>query len=59
LVPVEQAHRLERVFKDKKITYDIKLYPEQGHGFFGPDARTPNRAFRFFDKYLKTKGAKR
>lgn len=54
LVKVEEAHHLEKVFKDKQVDYEIKLYPNQGHGFFGADAKDAGvRAIEFFDKYLK------
>jgi carboxymethylenebutenolidase len=54
LVPVEEAHKLERVLKDKNQPYEIKIYAGQGHGFTG-EAGTDalRRTIGFLDKHLK------
>lgn len=58
LVSVEEARKLEAVLKEKGLPYEIKLYPEQGHGFRGDDARDAlARTFAFLDKHLKPKAA--
>jgi carboxymethylenebutenolidase len=53
VVPVAEARRLERLFQEKKVTYEIHIYPDQSHGFTGAaagDAR--ERTIRFLDKHL-------
>jgi carboxymethylenebutenolidase len=37
LVSVEQAHKLEALFKEHAIPYEIHIYPEQNHGFMDAD----------------------
>jgi carboxymethylenebutenolidase len=56
IVPVAEARRLQRLFKQKNITFEIQVYPDQGHGFSG-DAATDarQRTLRFLDKYLAGK----
>ena len=34
-VPVEQAYRLVRILQRHKISYQIRIYPDQGHVFKG------------------------
>lgn len=34
-VPVAQAHELSALLDQKKLPYEIKIYPGQGHGFSG------------------------
>lgn len=52
-VPVEMAHALENVLKEKGVEYEIKLYPEQGHGFRGEDSLDAmKRTLNFLDKHL-------
>ena len=53
IVPVEHAYALERFLNDRRVPYEIKIYPGQGHGFTGlvpADAGT--RTIRFLDRYL-------
>jgi dienelactone hydrolase len=53
VVPVGEARRLERLFTEKKVTFEIHVYPDETHGFTGAaadDAR--ERTLRFLDKYL-------
>jgi carboxymethylenebutenolidase len=53
-IPVKEAHSLEKIYKDKQLPYEIKLYAGQGHGFTGDDAKdATKRAIAFFDKHLK------
>ena len=54
VVPVAQAKALETLCKDKKIPYEICLYPGQGHGFLGEPGRDASRrTLAFFDTHVK------
>lgn len=54
VVPVAQAKALERLCEEKKIPYEICIYPGQGHGFFGETGRDASRrTLAFFDAHLK------
>jgi dipeptidyl aminopeptidase/acylaminoacyl peptidase len=35
-VPVEHAHRIEKLLKGRGVPHEVKIYPDQGHGFHGP-----------------------
>lgn len=35
-VKVEEAHKLDKLFKQKKIDHEMFFYPDQGHGFSEP-----------------------
>ena len=53
-VPVEEAYRLQKLLEKKQIPYEIKIYPEVGHGF---DDQTVwrdagLRSLQFLQKYL-------
>jgi carboxymethylenebutenolidase len=53
IIPVSEAHYLQKILEDKKVSYEIKIYPGVGHGFDGEvwkDARV--RALAFLQKYL-------
>ena len=53
-VPVAEAYKLETLLKSKKSPYEIKIYPQQGHGFTGPAAADAmQRTVAFFEKNLK------
>lgn len=53
-VPVTEAYNLETILKSKKSPYEIKIYPQQGHGFNGPAAADAmQRTVTFFGKNLK------
>ncbi len=53
IISVDEATKLERLFKERKLTYEMKLYPRQGHVFKGDDARdAAHTAIRFLKKYL-------
>ena len=44
IIPVSEAHYLQKMLEDKKIPHEIKIYPGAGHGFDGEvwkDARSP------------------
>jgi dienelactone hydrolase len=52
-VPVERAHELERVLKQHRIPYQIKIYPDQGHVFQGlAQLDAMRRVAGFFRSYL-------
>jgi carboxymethylenebutenolidase len=54
VVPVQEAYDLVKLLKDKGRSYEIVLYPEQGHVFRGEDELDSARRSReFLDKYLK------
>jgi carboxymethylenebutenolidase len=54
VVPVAEAHKLERVFREKDFAYEIRVYPGQGHRFTGePDVDAYRRSLSFFDKHVK------
>jgi dipeptidyl aminopeptidase/acylaminoacyl peptidase len=56
IVPVSNAHRLERHYKANKLPYEIKIYKVQGHGFTGEDGKDSSaRTLAFFNKHLKEK----
>ena len=58
IIPVSEAHYLQKLLDDKKIPYEIKIYPGAGHGFEGDalqDARV--RSLAFLQKYLGRKPA--
>lgn len=54
LVSVDEAYKLEQLLKEKKLPYEMKIYPGQGHGFTG-EARldSAKRAMAFLEEHLK------
>ncbi|MDB5310010.1 MAG: dienelactone hydrolase [Gemmataceae bacterium] len=53
LVSVKDTEKLDKVLTDLKVPHETKIYPEQGHGFNGPDERdSVDRVVRFLDKHL-------
>jgi dienelactone hydrolase len=54
LVSVKEAYALERLLKSKSLPYEIKIYPQQGHGFSGTAVTdSMQRTLAFFDRNLK------
>jgi carboxymethylenebutenolidase len=54
VVPVSEAQKLEKVFRQKDFQYEIRVYPGQGHRFTGePNADAYRRSLAFFDKHVK------
>ena len=57
-VPVAEAHKLERLLEKQRAPYEIRIYPNQEHGFDGPEGDPAaakdawERTLAFFDKYL-------
>jgi carboxymethylenebutenolidase len=59
VVPVKEAEALERLFTEKNIRFEKKIYPKQGHGFLGADgADAVKRSGAFFEKYVKNAPAR-
>jgi carboxymethylenebutenolidase len=59
LVPVSEAHKLERVLTQNGRPFEIRIYPGVGHGFYGADADDAlRRALDFFDRHLKAGGGR-
>jgi len=55
IVSVDEAYALEKLFKSKNLPYEIKIYPDQGHGFSGTaSVDALQRTIAFFDKNLKS-----
>ncbi len=55
IVSVKDAAKLEALLKSRRIPYEIKIYPNQGHGFGGADGIDAlRRTLTFFDKHLKS-----
>ncbi|HEY2499713.1 MAG TPA: dienelactone hydrolase family protein [Candidatus Angelobacter sp.] len=53
VVPVDRAHELERILQQHKIPYQIKIYPDQGHVFYGiAQLDAMRRVAGFFKSYL-------
>jgi carboxymethylenebutenolidase len=36
-VPVDEAHKLERLLQEASVAYEMQIYPGAGHGFRGAD----------------------
>src|SRR5262249_35699978 len=54
LVPVKEAYALEALLKIKGVPYEMKIYPQQGHGFSGSAATdSMRRTVAFLDRNLK------
>jgi len=54
IVSVNEAYKIEKMFKEKGTTYEMKIYGNQGHGFLGADGEdSTKRTIAWFDKYLK------
>jgi carboxymethylenebutenolidase len=54
-VPVSEAHKLKQLFEQTGTDYEMKLYPNAGHGFSGMDMfDAGQRTFSFLERTLKT-----
>jgi dienelactone hydrolase len=52
-VPIDRAYELERILQQHKISYQIKIYPDQGHVFRGlAQLDAMGRVTQFFRNYL-------
>ena len=53
IVPVENAHRLEALLTARKVPHEMKIYPDQGHGFFGAaQIDAAGRILAFLQRHL-------
>jgi len=50
VVPVSNASDLEKLLQKKSVTYEIKIYPHQGHGFEGDAVADANQRIAAFLK---------
>lgn len=56
VVPVSRAYELERLFKEKGVRYEMKIYAGQKHGLEGDAASDANkRTVAFLGEYLNGK----
>jgi len=54
IVPVAEAHKLERLLAGKKFSCEVRIYPGQGHRITGDDGVDAyRRSIAFLDKHLK------
>ncbi|HEY3414029.1 MAG TPA: dienelactone hydrolase family protein [Armatimonadota bacterium] len=54
LVGVEEAHKLERLFSERKVAFETHIYPEQNHGFMDGDGEdSARRMIAFFRERMK------
>jgi carboxymethylenebutenolidase len=54
VVPVAEAHKLERLLKENRVPYEIHIYRGAGHGFLGDAGEDSGRRTQaFFDAHLK------
>jgi carboxymethylenebutenolidase len=52
-VPVEEAYNLQKLLEKKGIPYEMKIYPNEGHGFESEIWRDGGqRSLQFLQKYL-------
>jgi carboxymethylenebutenolidase len=52
-IPVAEAYNLQRLLEEKKIAYEMKIYPGAGHGFEGDVRRDAGlRTLRFLQTHL-------
>ena len=53
IVPVENAHRLEKLLQGRGVPHEVKIYPDQGHGFSGAaQIDAAGRILAFLQKHL-------
>jgi carboxymethylenebutenolidase len=58
IVPITEADTLEKVFKEKSVSYEKRIYAGQGHGFTGEDGEdAARRAVAFFERHLRSRAA--
>jgi carboxymethylenebutenolidase len=52
-VPVSEAHQVREIAERKQVPYEMKIYPDVGHGF-GPEVMldAAQRTLRFLQRYL-------
>ena len=53
---MNEAYNLKQLFEQTGTTYEMKLYPNAGHGFSGMDMLDAGqRTFSFLERKLKAK----
>jgi carboxymethylenebutenolidase len=53
VVPVDNAHRIETLLKARGVPHEIKIYPDQGHGFHGAaQIDAAGRILAFLQRHL-------
>ena len=53
VVPVAEAHKLQKLFEEKKVPYEIEIYPGEDHNFTEKTrALADAKMHAFFRKYL-------
>lgn len=53
IVPVSNAYAIEALLRQQAVPHEIKIYPEQAHGFRGEAQRdATRRALAFLQRYL-------
>ena len=53
IVPVEHAHKIEALLKSREVPHEIKIYPDQGHGFHGTaQIDAAGRILAFLQRHL-------
>lgn len=58
VVPVEEAHKLERLLRERGLSCETHLFPSQGHDFRGVAAAEAFQlALAFLEQHLKTQAA--
>lgn len=57
IVPVAEAHKLEKLLADRKLPFEKHLYAGVGHGFQGPVLHDAcQRAASFLERHLRERG---
>src|ERR1700746_3184382 len=53
-VPVSNAYELDKLLSEKKVSHEVKIYPDQGHGFNGASLKdSRERTVEFLKQYLR------
>ena len=57
-IPVSEAYNLQKLLEEKKIAYEMKIYPGAGHGFEGDVRRDAGlRTLQFLQTHLAPSSA--
>ena len=52
-MPVDNAHRIEALLKARGVPHEVKIYPDQGHGFQGTaQIDAARRILAFLQRHL-------
>jgi dienelactone hydrolase len=58
VVPVSEAHKLERLLQEQGRPHEIHIYPERGHQLIGADFEDAlRRSLNFLQRHLNSKAA--